>query len=96
MNHVDIGPPHASIILGISNTFGTLGGICSPILTGAITTNQSLNEWRIVFYVVIGLYTYGFFFFNIFGSGEAQPWVVKAGDTDENSQVKTNEQPKNK
>lgn len=75
VNHVDIGPPHGSIILGISNTFGTLGGILSPILTGAITTHQSLQEWQAVFYVVIGVYVVGMIFFDIFGSGEAQPWV---------------------
>lgn len=77
VNHVDIGPPHGSIILGISNTFGTIGGIFSPILTGLITTNQTLQEWQIVFYIVIGLYAVGLIFFNIFGSGEPQPWVYK-------------------
>lgn len=35
-NALDIAPQFASIIMGFSNTFGTLSGIVSPILTGYI------------------------------------------------------------
>lgn len=35
-NPLDISPQFASIIMGFSNTFGTLPGIVSPILTGYI------------------------------------------------------------
>lgn len=37
-NPLDIAPQFSSIIVGISNTFGTLPGIISPILTGYIVT----------------------------------------------------------
>ena len=40
VNHLDIAPPFASILMGVSNTFATLPGIISPALTGAIVTNQ--------------------------------------------------------
>lgn len=43
-NPLDIAPQFASIIVGISNTFGTLPGVISPILTGYIvTTPVSFN-----------------------------------------------------
>ncbi|KAH0817601.1 hypothetical protein GEV33_005190 [Tenebrio molitor] len=38
VNYLDIAPQHASVIMGISNTVGTLAGIFSPILTGYIVT----------------------------------------------------------
>ncbi|KAF5269201.1 hypothetical protein FQR65_LT02502 [Abscondita terminalis] len=38
VNHLDIAPQHASILMGISNTFGTIPGIVSPIITGYIVT----------------------------------------------------------
>jgi MFS transporter, ACS family, solute carrier family 17 (sodium-dependent inorganic phosphate cotransporter), other len=38
INHLDIAPRYASILMGISNTFGSLPGIVSPILTGYIVT----------------------------------------------------------
>lgn len=36
VNHLDIAPSYASILMGISNTFGTIPGIVSPLLTGYI------------------------------------------------------------
>lgn len=36
VNHLDIAPDYASILMGISNTFGTIPGIVSPLLTGYI------------------------------------------------------------
>lgn len=38
VNHLDIAPKFASILMGISNTFGTIPGIMSPLLTGFIVT----------------------------------------------------------
>lgn len=40
VNFLDIAPQYAGIIFGFTNTFGTLSGIFSPILTGAIVQNQ--------------------------------------------------------
>lgn len=38
VNHLDIAPKFASVLMGISNTFGTIPGIVSPILTGYIVS----------------------------------------------------------
>lgn len=34
VNHLDVAPQYASILMGISNTFATIPGIISPLLTG--------------------------------------------------------------
>ena len=34
VNHLDIAPKHASIVTGLSNTFGTVAGIVGVTLTG--------------------------------------------------------------
>ncbi len=39
VNHVDIAPPFAGILFGISNTFGTLPGFLAPYAIGRITTH---------------------------------------------------------
>lgn len=46
VNHLDIAPQYASILMGISNTFGTIPGIVSPLLTGFIVTTpvRSLKQ----------------------------------------------------
>lgn len=38
VNHLDVAPQHASVLMGISNTFATIPGIVSPIITGYIVT----------------------------------------------------------
>lgn len=38
VNHLDIAPQHASVLMGVSNTFATLPGIVSPIIAGYIVT----------------------------------------------------------
>lgn len=40
VNHLDIAPQHASILMGIGNTIATIPGIVSPILTGYIVQNK--------------------------------------------------------
>ena len=46
VNHLDIAPQFASILMGLSNTFATLPGIISPALTGAVVTDQ-VRETRV-------------------------------------------------
>ena len=47
VNHLDVAPQFASILMGLSNTFATLPGILSPLLTGAVVTDQvrSTGGW---------------------------------------------------
>lgn len=71
---LDIAPRYSGIIMGISNCIATVPGIVSPILTGVITREKTLNEWRIVFFISSSVYTFGAVFFGLFASGEVQPW----------------------
>lgn len=41
VNHLDVAPQYASILMGISNTFATIPGIISPSLTGWIVTGKA-------------------------------------------------------
>ncbi|XP_023310014.1 sialin [Anoplophora glabripennis] len=79
VNHLDIAPKHASVLLGLSNTFATLPGIISPILTGYIVTDKkSADDWRIVFYISAGIYLVGAVIYGLFASGEIQPWAIES------------------
>jgi ACS family sodium-dependent inorganic phosphate cotransporter len=40
VNHLDVAPKYAAILMGISNTVGTIPGILSPALTGAIVHDR--------------------------------------------------------
>lgn len=95
VNHLDVAPQHASVLMGFSNTFATIPGIVSPIISGYIVTTpvgdivaifknnflrpvcfQTVEEWRIVFYITSAIYLFGCVFYAIFASGQLQPWAV--------------------
>ncbi|XP_015837364.1 vesicular glutamate transporter 3 [Tribolium castaneum] len=82
VNYLDIAPQHASVIMGVSNTFGTLAGIFSPIVTGYIVTTPSADEWQIVFFIASGLFVLGSIVYGIFASGEVQPWAFQCCEDD--------------
>ncbi|KAK7471778.1 hypothetical protein BaRGS_00035600 [Batillaria attramentaria] len=76
VNHLDVAPQFASILMGLSNTFATLPGIISPALTGAVVTDQdSAGQWQIIFYLAAGIYAVGAIVFGIFASGDRQQWA---------------------
>lgn len=40
VNHLDIAPRFAGILMGISNSVGTIPGIIAPYIVGLLTDNQ--------------------------------------------------------
>lgn len=40
VNHLDIAPRYASILMGISNGVGTLSGMVCPLIVGALTIHK--------------------------------------------------------
>ena len=80
VNHLDIAPRYASILMGISNGVGTLSGMICPIVTEQITKgHRSKNmleyEWSHVFLIASSIHFFGVIFYAIFASGELQPWA---------------------
>lgn len=89
INYVDLASRFSPIIGGMGNTFATVPGILSPILTGFIVvsesgTEQVKQEWRIVFYIAAGIYAVGAVVYWFFGSAKEQEWA-KVETADEKS-----------
>ncbi|KAK3926230.1 Vesicular glutamate transporter 2.2 [Frankliniella fusca] len=76
VNHLDIAPQYASILMGISNTVATLPGMISPHITGYIVQDKTPAQWRIVFMISSTIYLVGALIYGIFASGERQPWAM--------------------
>uniref|UniRef100_UPI003AAB7B69 sialin n=1 Tax=Centroberyx gerrardi TaxID=166262 RepID=UPI003AAB7B69 len=76
INQIDIAPRYAGVLLGITNTFGTIPGVLAPIVTGYLTEDHSLEGWRRVFWVAAGLNAIGAVVYTIFGSGKLQKWAM--------------------
>ncbi|XP_059647362.1 probable anion transporter 5 [Cornus florida] len=78
VNHMDIAPRYAGIVMGVSNTAGTLAGIIGVDLTGKLleaarTANSDITSpetWRAVFLIPGLLCIFGSFLFLLFATGE--------------------------
>uniref|UniRef100_UPI00358FA666 vesicular glutamate transporter 2 isoform X2 n=1 Tax=Myxine glutinosa TaxID=7769 RepID=UPI00358FA666 len=75
VNHLDIAPRYASILMGISNGVGTLSGMVCPLIVGTLTKGKTREEWQNVFLIASLVHYSGIIFYGIFASGEKQPWA---------------------
>lgn len=85
VNHLDIAPRYASILMGISNGVGTFSGMICPITTEQITKDHSsdelvFDEWGHVFLIASSIHFIGVIFYAIFASGEQQEWAIDKED----------------
>ncbi|KRG03538.1 sialin isoform X3 [Drosophila mojavensis] len=74
-NHMDISPNFAGTLMALTNTIATIPGIVVPKLVGFITdNNQTIQAWRVIFGIAIGLYIIEFVIYMSLAKGEVQPW----------------------
>ncbi|XP_071963341.1 sialin-like [Antedon mediterranea] len=75
-NVMDIAPLHSGIVIGIMISLGSCAGFIAPIFLGILTrTNNTLFEWRVVFWTVAGLQLLGLLVCLIFGTDKPQEWA---------------------
>jgi ACS family sodium-dependent inorganic phosphate cotransporter len=68
VNHLDIAPQYAGILMGLSNTFAQLPGIVGVALTGFIV--QATHSFAAAFYLTAVVYLIGMVCYLAMGSGE--------------------------
>lgn len=83
VNVLDLSPNHAGSLMAIINGAGAITGIITPYLIGEITTNHSLYEWRIVFYISMAVFVITNVFYVFMASGEEQPWNKEAENNED-------------
>lgn len=61
--------------MSFTNCSANLIGLLAPIAAGNITEGKPTHaQWRIVFFIAAGVYIFCATFYNIFSSGQRQPW----------------------
>ncbi|XP_076471206.1 vesicular glutamate transporter 1-like [Babylonia areolata] len=81
VNHLDLAPRYASILMGVSNSVGTVSGMLCPLVVTAITRGSrhrphlAADRWQTVFLVASLIHFAGVIFYALFASGEKQPWA---------------------
>ncbi|XP_012224783.1 putative inorganic phosphate cotransporter isoform X2 [Linepithema humile] len=94
VNHLDISPRFAGILMSFTNCIANLAGLLAPITVGQIIdTSPTQAKWRIVFIICAGIYILCATVFVIFGSGQRQAWDNPEKDDeksrdDEDKQIK--------
>jgi ACS family sodium-dependent inorganic phosphate cotransporter len=68
INHLDIGPRYAGVLIGLTNTAATVPGILAPVITGFIV--KFTGDWNTVFYLAIAIMLVGTVVWNLFATGE--------------------------
>ncbi|XP_068215245.1 sialin-like [Palaemon carinicauda] len=73
-NHLDLTPNFAGTVLGVSNTIAFSISMLAPIIVGALTPEQSLQQWQHVFWLTGAIYLVCWVFFMVFAKFETQKW----------------------
>lgn len=74
VNVNDITRYYGGSIMAIVNGIGAIAGILGPAVIGYITVNHSLEEWRLVMWIMLGVMSVTTILYWIFTSTERQPW----------------------
>jgi len=78
VNHVDLASNYSGILMGMTNTVASLNGFLAPYIIGLIvTTEGSVSQWQIAFFLTAAIYTLTNLFYLVFGTGVEQPWNQK-------------------
>ncbi|XP_068603774.1 sialin [Brachionichthys hirsutus] len=83
INQIDIAPRYSGMLLGITNTFGTIPGVLAPIVTGYFTTDHTLQGWRKVFWVSGAISIFGALIFTFFATSKIETWAVTEDEREE-------------
>ncbi|MPC20075.1 Sialin [Portunus trituberculatus] len=73
-SHQDLSPNLAGTLMGITNTAAAIPGFVTPVVTGALTEQQTLSSWRGVFLISAGVYLVTNIGYLLFVPVTVQPW----------------------
>jgi ACS family sodium-dependent inorganic phosphate cotransporter len=74
VNALDLSPNYAGTVMAISNGAAACTGILTPYIVGILTPDQTLSQWRIVFWIIFGILIVTNVFYLIFASGDIATW----------------------
>lgn len=75
MNHISLSPQYAGTMYGITNSAANICGFLAPYVIGLIINhNETMAQWRIVFWLAGGLNIAGNFIYLIFASADEEKW----------------------
>ncbi|KAM3964526.1 putative inorganic phosphate cotransporter [Aphomia sociella] len=74
INPLDISPNYAGTTTAMVNGIAAISGIISPYLIGLLTPNSTLAQWRVAFWVCLGVLVVTNIIYVMFAKGDQQWW----------------------
>ncbi|XP_063822970.1 putative inorganic phosphate cotransporter [Ostrinia nubilalis] len=75
VNHIDISPNFAGVMMGISNFSANAVSSFAPIIAGLVLTDPTDKDlWKIVFFIAAGLYLFTNTVYLLLGTAEPADW----------------------
>lgn len=74
VNVLDLSPNHVGTAGALKNDIASVAGIVAPIVVGLIAPNQTVEQWRLVFWLVAVVLIVTNVVFLVYGSGNVQEW----------------------
>ncbi|XP_076175055.1 putative inorganic phosphate cotransporter isoform X2 [Ptiloglossa arizonensis] len=74
VNALDLSPNYSGTLMALVNGIGAFTGILTPYIVGVLAPNESLSEWRLVFWIVFAVFIVTNFIFVLYASGEVEYW----------------------
>ncbi|XP_050545593.1 putative inorganic phosphate cotransporter isoform X1 [Daktulosphaira vitifoliae] len=81
VNHLDISPRFAGILMSLTNCLANLAGLLAPIVAGYVIDKRPTQAaWRVVFITSACVYIVCCSVYIMFGEGTRQPWDNPSND----------------
>ncbi|XP_023247460.1 sialin-like [Copidosoma floridanum] len=74
VNALDLSPNYSGTLMAMVNGIGAFTGIITPYIVAELAPHSTLFEWRLVFWIVLGVFIATNVIFIVYASGEVQPW----------------------
>lgn len=74
VNALDLSPNYSGTLMALSNGIGALTGIVTPLIVGELAPDGTREQWRLVFWIVLGVFAVTNLIFVLYASGEPQSW----------------------
>ncbi|XP_033751828.1 vesicular glutamate transporter 2-like [Pecten maximus] len=75
INHYDLAPRYAGVLVSITSASGAAAAIVVPIVAGELTLDNEMSGWNKLFYITIAIVMTALIIYLIFGSGQEQRWA---------------------
>ncbi|KAK1129788.1 hypothetical protein K0M31_019498 [Melipona bicolor] len=74
VNALDLSPNYSGTLMALVNGVGAFTGILTPYIVSELTPDQTLSQWRLVFWIVFAVFVVTNLIFILYASGEVEYW----------------------